>query len=151
VIINNGMRYYDEKLLEELIRDEGYREESYLDTTGHWTIGIGHMLGKSPKFKGLVWPDTQILTTFIRDVNMAIYYTRKYIVVFDQLSPPRKRAMVNMMFNLGPNKFGKFVNTIAAVNKFDYHEAYIEMLDSKWAREDVPNRAKRVSEQWLRG
>lgn len=145
------MRYYDEKLLEELIRDEGYRQKSYIDTKGYWTIGIGHMLGKSNKFKDLHWDDIQVLITFIKDVNMAIYYTRQYIVVFDQLSKPRQRALINMMFNLGPNRFGKFVKTIAAANRFDFHEAYIEMLDSKWARDDVPNRAKRVAEQWLRG
>jgi lysozyme len=145
------MRYYDEKLLEELIRDEGYRQESYLDTEDNWTIGIGHMLGTSNKFKGLYWDDVQIFTTFIRDVNLAIYYVRKIIPNFDRLNPPRRRALVNMMFNMGPGSFLTFKNAIAAIKRFDYHEAYIEMLDSKWAREDVPNRAKRVSEQWLRG
>jgi len=145
------MRYYDEKLLEELIRDEGYRQESYLDTENNWTIGIGHLLGKSDKFRGLYWDDVQIFTTFIKDVNLAIYYTRKIIPVIDQLSPARQRALVNMMFNMGPTSFLGFKNTIAAIKRFDYHEAYIEMLDSKWAKKDVPNRAKRVAEQWLRG
>lgn len=142
---------FDHILAQEIAVEEGFETQSYTDTKGLWTIGIGHLLGKNPRFSNLVWTPTKVMVTFMQDLNSSIYYTKLQIRVYDQLSPTRQRVLVNMMFNLGPDRFSGFVNTIAAINMHDYNTAYNEMLDSKWARVDVPKRAIRLSQRWISG
>lgn len=142
---------YDIQLAEEILNDEGWEEVSYTDTKGYWTIGVGHMLGNDPQYANIRWSPRTVMLTFMDDLNRSIYYTQKQIRVLDRLSPNRQRVLINMMFNLGPNRFAGFKKTIAAIHNFDIMRAYHEMLDSKWAKEDVPNRANRLAERWLRG
>lgn len=142
---------YDYKLIQEIADEEGFRTESYKDTKGFWTIGVGHMLGSDDKYANLKWTPTQVMVTLIQDINASIYYVKKYIRTYDQLTEARQRVLISMMFNLGPNRFAKFRKMIEAVNELDYYKAYEEMLDSKWAKTDVPNRAKRLSDTWVRG
>ena len=54
---------------------------------------------------------------------------------------------MNMAYQLGPTSFSKFKRTIKLFKNKDYEGASIEMLDSKWAREDTPERAKELSER----
>lgn len=142
---------YDYKLVEEITLEEGFRVQSYKDTEGFWTIGVGHMLGTDDKYANITWTPIKVMTTLLQDINASIYYVRKQITTFDKLTEVRQRVLISMMFNLGPNKFAKFKKMIAAINSLDYYKAYEEMLDSKWARDDVPNRAKRMSDAWVRG
>lgn len=145
------MKYFDTILASELAYEESFETTSYLDTKGNWTIGIGHLLGRDNKFAGITWSPTEVMLTFMDDMNSAIRYTRLQIHTFDEISPVRQRVLVNMMFNMGPNRFSGFVNTINAINSFDYYRTHLEMLDSKWAREDVPNRAARLADRMLHG
>lgn len=142
---------YDVKLFEELLRDEGFRTNSYLDTKNNWTIGVGHLLGKSSEYRNIAWPPEKVVLTFIEDINASIFYVKKYIKNFDSLSPARQRVLISMMFNMGPGSFSGFKRMIAAINQYNYYKAYEEMLDSEWAKVDVPVRAKRTAEQWLEG
>jgi lysozyme len=142
---------FDHILAYELAEDEAFRTTSYLDTKNNWTIGIGHLLGKSSEFANITWSPTRVMITFMQDMNSAISYTHQQIHTFDQLSHVRQRVLVNMMFNLGPNRFSGFINTINAINSLDYYRTYLEMLDSKWAREDVPQRATRLADRMLHG
>ena len=145
------MEYFDHTLAYEIAREEAFRTRSYLDNKGNWTIGVGHLLGKGPQYSNISWTPTQVMITFMEDLNSAIYYAHRQFPVLDQLSPARQRVLVSMMLNMGPNRFASFVNTTSAVNRFDYHTAYIEMLDSKWAKIDVPERAQRLADQWRIG
>lgn len=145
------MNYYDIKLVEELMSDEGVKNYSYLDTTGNWTIGVGHKLGKSSSFSNIKWDNKRVFVTLLEDINSSIFYLQKQIPVLQGLTQERQHVLINMMFNLGPNRFAGFKETIKAINNYDYRTAYNEMLDSKWAREDVPNRAKRLANRWLMG
>ena len=145
------MEYLDHLLAGELLHDEAYRTHSYQDTKGYWTVGIGHMLGKDHQYANVVWGHEQIITTFMRDINESIYQTRNQIHTFDSLSDNRQRVMVNMMFNLGPYKFAGFKKMVRAVNDRRYLTAHAEMLDSKWAKIDVPNRADRLANRWSSG
>ena len=145
------MNYFDHILAYEIIRAEGFRTESYLDTENNWTIGIGHLLGKDSKYSNIVWTPEQVIITFMGDLNSAIYYTKKQFPVLDDLTEVRQRVLVNMMLNMGPGSFSSFKNMTYAVNNFDYYTAYNEMLDSKWAKIDVPERAQRLADQWRVG
>ena len=50
-------------------------------------------------------------------------------------------------YQLGPSAFGKFKKTIYLLAHKDYRGASVEMLDSKWARDDTPRRAKELSDR----
>lgn len=52
-------------------------------------------------------------------------------------------VIVNMAFTLGIAGLRSFKNMIAAVEALNFKQAATEILDSKYAKEDVPNRAKR--------
>lgn len=145
------MQYYDHMLVNEIMYDEGVRTRSYQDTKGYWTIGVGHMLGNSPVYSNIEWDIPKIILVLLTDLNSSIFHVKNQINVFDSLSENRQRVLVNMMFNLGPNKFAGFKKMVKAINRNDYHSAYKEMLDSKWAMYDVPNRARRLAQRWLEG
>ena len=50
-----------------------------------------------------------------------------------------------MAYQLGKSGLGKFNNFITALNDYDYSGAIKEMLDSKWAKKDSPERAKELA------
>ena len=52
-----------------------------------------------------------------------------------------------MAYQLGPTEFSKFKKTIFLLAHKDYKAASTEMLDSKWARDDTPSRAKELSDR----
>jgi len=54
-----------------------------------------------------------------------------------------KTVLLDMGYNLGETRFRTFKKLIQAVKEKDFYEAATQILDSKYAREDVPERAKR--------
>ncbi len=64
---------------------------------------------------------------------------------FDELSPNRQKALIDMMFNLGYTRLGKFIKMRKAIANGDYAEAASQMLDSKWAKQ-VKGRATTLAE-----
>ena len=69
---------------------------------------------------------------------------------FEYFSEARQRALVNLMFNLGPDRFAGFKKLIAAVRAGDWSEAAAHCLDSKYAQQ-VGDRAKRIAKQLREG
>ena len=67
------------------------------------------------------------------------------ILGFEDFNDARQIALVNMCYNLGAAGLDNFPNMKKAFKAGDWNLAAIEALDSKWARVDVPNRAKRVA------
>lgn len=63
--------------------------------------------------------------------------------MFILLSDKRKMILIDMIYNLGKTRFSTFKKMIQAVKDKDFYEAATQILDSKYAREDVPERAKR--------
>lgn len=64
---------------------------------------------------------------------------------FEGLDDIRKNVLIDMRFNLGPNRFRQFKKMIAAVRKKDWQQAAEEMKDSNWYRQ-VGKRAKNLCE-----
>lgn len=137
-------------LSKELIRDEGMRLESYKDSVGLWTIGVGHLLGP-----------TQRMTTITRDEMWALLehdidtaLDGAYLLVKRwtdrEFSSARGRALVNMAFNLGIDRLAGFKKFIAALNVYDWPTAAKEMMDSKWSTQ-VGARATRLRDMILSG
>lgn len=129
---------------EQLKMHEGFRSKVYKDTKGIMTIGYGHNL----EAKGLSQRACDVI--FEDDLADAIFDASKY-AFYDKLNDARQAVVINMIFNLGSYRFGLFKKMIAALERGDYNDAAAEMLDSKWAREDVGERAVELANQMRAG
>lgn len=134
---------------EDIIRHEGYVREIYLDTEKLPTFGVGHLVTElDPEY---TWPvgspvtDERILQAFHDDFMVALKDAQELFDDFNSHSLTVQRVLVNMAFNLGRTRLGKFKNMIAAVNDKDYSRAADEMIDSRWYRQ-VGRRSKELVE-----
>ncbi len=125
-----------------LIKHEGVRLTPYTDTTGNLTVGVGRNLSK-PLSKQ-VWG--MMLT---EDIDEAVENT-KDLPWFQPLNDTRQRVIVEMVFNMGLQRFLTFHNFIASLKSGNFEMAAFEMLNSIWASQ-VGQRAKTLSTMMLTG
>lgn len=140
-------------LFDQLKRDEGCRRVAgglidYRDSKGLWTRGFGHLIVPQPD------PHTprviteqqadELLHADIAKHRRELYNAMPWLHAHETVV---QDAVHNMAFNLGVTRLKGFVGFIAAMLKHDYTMAVIEMLDSKWHREDVGPRAVRLAKQ----
>lgn len=137
----------DPKLRLQLIRDEGIRLEAYQDSVGLWTIGIGHLLGPSKRIKTITEAECDAL--FAWDVMLAEGVADWALPSWRTLDPARRRAIINMAFNLG-GRLTQFVRFRQAVAAENWPAAGGAMMSSKWARQ-VGARAIRLQGAILTG
>lgn len=126
-------------LRHQLRVDEGVRNRPYFDTKGKLTIGVGrnlHDVGVN---------DDEITLMLQNDIDEAERTARRLLPDFEELSEIRKYVVCNMAFNLGYTRLKGFEKTLLAIHEERWEDAAREMLDSKWAREDVPERAARLA------
>ena len=139
-----------DKLREELKLDEGCKYEIYLDHLGLPTFGIGHLVTEwdqeYEKEVGTEVSEERVNNCFVADIHGTIKDCNILYSNFSEIPGEVQLILANMMFNLGRPRLSKFVRMREAVNKGDWQEAKIQMLDSKWAKQ-VPNRASRLSER----
>lgn len=125
-----------EQIKEDLVRHEGYVTEIYLCSEGYATFGIGHMVTEQDMEH--TWPvgtpvtDERILQVFHDDCKAACTDASALFLNFASHPEDVQRVLVNMAFNLGRSRLGKFKNMITAVNEGNYSKAADEMVDSKW-------------------
>ena len=128
-----------EQIKEDLVKHEGYVTEIYLCSEGYPTFGIGHMVTEDDMEH--TWPvgtpvtDERILQVFHDDCNAACTDASALFLNFSSHPENVQRVLVNMAFNLGRSRLGKFKNMITAVNEGNYPKAADEMVDSKWYRQ----------------
>lgn len=105
---------------------------------GHeWFIGYGHNLTKY----GISRNIAEIMLQ--NDITDTVDWLERYSW-WAGLSVPRKCAIINMGFQLGPRRFQGFKNTIKYLEQGLFSSAARECLDSAWANQ-TPDRALRVS------
>lgn len=131
-------------LKENLEVDEGRRLKLYKCTAGFLTIGVGRNI----ETNGISDDEADLMLK--NDINRAITDTKKLISNFDKLSVNRQYVLVNMMFNLGMNRFSQFRRFIAAVKDENYPLAAAEMENSRWFYQ-VKSRAVRLVNIWKKG
>lgn len=136
-----------ETLRQELVRDEGLRLVAYRDSVGLWTIGVGHLLGTSPRMSNITAREAYALME--ADIDDALKVVLRLVPAFDALSDGRQRALANMAFNLG-DRLEQFIHFLTAVRAADWIAAASEMMLSKWARQ-VGARALRLHDLVLGG
>ena len=136
-------------LIEQLMTDEGRimkngRHICYQDSEGIWTVGYGRNIQE----RGLSEEEAQMLLR--NDIVSAIDDLMDNFSWFPHVGPTRQEVFINMMFNLGLDKFKEFRRMIAAAEIGDYEQVAVEMMDSKWARQ-VGERAVRLRDKMLAG
>jgi lysozyme len=137
------------QIKEDLTKHEGCKTTVYLCTEGIPTVGIGHALyGFEELAVGDEVSMEQVLEWFKEDCDEALTDCRALFLNFDSLPDQVKRVLVNMAFNLGRSRLGKFKNMVTAVNEGNWNKAANEMVNSRWYNQ-VGNRSVEL-ENWMR-
>ena len=139
-----------EKLIEELIFDEGMIDEVYKDHLGYNTFGVGHLILDTDKEcgqpVGTKVSKERIIECLNRDIDAICADLDRAIPWWRELDDDRQRVMANMGFNLGLTRLLQFKKFLAAMEQKDYETAAIEMMDSRWAVQ-VKGRSTRLRDR----
>ena len=85
----------------------------------------------------------------VNDIERTDRELRTAFKWFRRLDDRRRAAIVDMAFNLGLSRFGRFTRMIAHLGHGEFDEAARDALDSKWARQ-VGKRAHDIADM-IRG
>jgi lysozyme len=145
-------------LLNDLKKHEGFRADEYKDSKGIPTLGYGTKLPLSiyeintfrvtldeNKKAHIDIENAEDLLNY--RLNTMIIDIQKKKPIVNELSSERQNVIYNMCYQMGVEGVLKFKKMWLALEKGDYEEASKEMLDSKWAREDSPKRAKELAKK----
>ena len=127
-------------LFEDIKMEEGYRSSVYLDTLEKPTIGYGFLIDSLELQEDIC---QLILMRKLEKLIKTIKFNFKW---FDDMPEKIQDVVINICYQLGVSGFSKFKKTIQFMKNKQWDKASIEMLDSKWAREQTPQRALRLSE-----
>jgi GH24 family phage-related lysozyme (muramidase) len=136
-----------ERLYEEIKADEGEILEIYKDHLGYPTIGIGHLVTEQDEEFGE--PTGTPITAersrelFDRDIQVAIKDCEQLYGQWHNWPEEVQLILVNMAFNLGGPRLGRFMNMKNMLSQGKWKEAAVEGRDSLWYRQ-VTNRAERL-------
>ena len=143
-----------EKLMKELIGDEGFKYEIYLDHLGYPTMGVGHLITEKDeeygKIVGTPISEDRIKECLDNDIKIVCEELDMKEPWWRNLNDNRQRVIANMCFNLGYPRLSKFKRFIAAMHTAQWEVAATEMMDSRWAGQ-VGDRAVRLRDRVLRG
>ena len=132
-----------DNLKEMIVKHEGYESRVYKCPNGFDTIGYGFAIKDLFMDKELA---DFILDKKIRELLAKIEANDDLDKWFWDKSQIAKEVLINMIYQIGFSGVRKFKKTIQYIKEDKYLLASEEMLDSKWARSDSPNRAKELSE-----
>ena len=130
-----------EKLKEQLQRHEGEVLEVYADSLGYLTLGVGHLIQPNDPEHGQPagTPVSQEVVDKYYEIDFDKHLEEtKHVIghdVFDGLPGEIQEVLVNMCFNLGGTRLGKFRNMLNAVEDHDWERMAVEMEDSRWFKQ----------------
>lgn len=136
-----------------LIMHEGLKLTPYYCSAGKLTIGVGRNLEDNPlsNEERLALGDYMHSITengakmLLRNDIINCYNNVKRIVKnFEELSPDRQYALVDMCFQLGIKGLKKFKRMLRAIEKNNFYMAAFECISSEYAKQ-TPNRAKKIA------
>ena len=134
----------DAKIMQELINsvkeNEGYRSSVYKDSLGIDTIGYGFAI------KDLELDEDICEEILKRKLERLIDRVQKKWGWIINLPQEAQEVMYEMCYQMGVSGVSKFKKTLLYLESHEFRMASKEMLDSKWARSDSPQRAKRMSD-----
>ena len=130
-----------EKLKEQIKRHEGEVLEVYADSLGYLTLGVGHLIQDNDPEHGQPagTPVSQEVVDKYYEIDFDKHLEEtKHVIghdVFDGLPGEIQEVLVNMCFNLGGTRLGKFRNMLNAVEDHDWERMAVEMEDSRWFKQ----------------
>ena len=118
---------------------EGIKNSSYLDSRNLATGGIGHLIRANEVASfpvGSPISAAQVETWYLQDSASAIKIAQElFLDAWGEFSDIRKRAVVDLSYNLGKGGLSKFVNFIAAMKLLNYDKAGQELQTSTWFKQ----------------
>lgn len=142
-----------DKLMNELIMDEGYKYEIYLDHLGYPTMGVGHLITEKDeehgKPVGTPISEDRIKECLDKDIKIVCDELDMKEPWWRNLDDNRQRILANMCFNLGYPRLSNFKRFLAALHTAQWETAAAEMMDSKWSSQ-VGDRALRLRDRMLK-
>jgi GH24 family phage-related lysozyme (muramidase) len=132
---------------DQIQQHEGREAVAYGDTTGVMTVGVGFNLQRSDARTLLsqvganydkvlaqeqALTDDQIDRLYEITLNEAFQTAQRFIPNLGTHPPQVQKVVVDMAFNLGPQRLGGFRNFQSAINRRDYNTAANEMTNSTW-------------------
>ena len=128
----------------EIKRHEGEVLEVYEDSLGYLTFGVGHLIKDSDDEHGqpVGTPVSQERVDDVYDYDFD-KHLEETIHLFESkggedfyaLPENIQHVLVNMTFNLGGTRFGKFNNMWKGVVECDWEKVAVEMEDSRWFKQ----------------
>ena len=142
-----------EKAQKMLIAEEDKRSRPYdcktgkdiVAPVGKVTIGVGRNVIDNPL------TDEEIMFLLDRDIARCWTAATQMFPGFIDWREGRQLALINMIFQLGVGGVCNFRDMLECIDRADWDGAALEVLDSEYARDDTPARAKRVSEMFRTG
>lgn len=135
-------------LEKQLYEFEGEVLNAYQDHLGYWAIGIGHLIDKRKGGRIPRGISRQLLALDIAEKTKALSLALPWTANLDEA---RFGALVNMTFQMGIQGLLGFPKMLMHLRRGNWRGAHDEALDSKWAREQTPVRAKLIARQLLTG
>ena len=132
-----------DNLKEMIIKHEGHEPRVYKCPNGFDTIGYGFAIKDLFMDKEIA---DFILDKKIRGILAGIEANDDWDQWFWDKPQNVKEVLVNMIYQIGFSGVRKFRKTIQYIKDDSFLLAGEEMLDSKWAKSDSPNRAKELSD-----
>ena len=129
-----------EKLIEAIKESEGFVPTVYKCTAGYDTIGYGFAV------KDLYLDEDISEMILQRKLSLLAEKVCDKFPFIKDMPEEGQHVVYEMCYQLGLSGFSKFKKTIQFLRLGSYKSASIEMLDSRWAKEQTPRRAKRLSE-----
>ena len=150
-----------QNLIESIKKHEGFRDKPYIDI----------LVKKIPKNYGMSQSLMRIISRHLYKLKLTFGYgftfltkeeadvvleirVKKAIKELEKNEPflnklpiEKQEILIEMAYQMGVSGVLQFKNMWIALKKFDYESAADEMMDSKWAKEDTPERAKELSEK----
>ena len=125
-----------------IIHHEGMKNKPYVDSMGNWTVGVGHLIGKSlPADMNREFSQEEIMSMFEQDFAKH-YGIAKRTPGWDKANEHGKAAMVDLAFNMGQWWF-KFPTTAMKLMAGDFPGAAMGLKDSAWFKQ-VGNRGPTI-------
>ena len=153
----------DSMMVMDYVRgNEGFRSKIYDDTKKLKTIGSGFNLEDETTRNLLPADVVSGKRDLTREEDNSVFAKRFKIAVddaisymggkdnFTKLSKSQKKGLIDMSYNMGLTSLNGFDDLRAALYKGDRLWAKEEVLDSKYAQKDVPNRADKNANLMLR-
>jgi len=126
------MNFNLDKLRNELIRDEGLRLTAYRDTFGYLTVGVGHLILRGEDFIRITYE--QAMDLLDNDIGKAEQKLDNIYPGWRKLDEVRRRAFINLVFNLG-YQLADFKRFLHAAKSGDWEKAADQLIQSRWYKQ----------------